>query len=707
MSRFVKPGNTFHQRKNQKSNFQKKPYGKYNHEFNTELNRNMYFIPDARVTQFDLGKIPGQSPQFEQKQKTSLQQILTQPSNSYLYKFVVKLVEHHLWKYPKAKDKFIEYMFSIGHSLDTPGIYATLNKYYLALADEYKIQPQLSEARGQNRARSIDKYIVQATNRLDSSNQINKMPQINKYLDIGCFDGHISKAVGALFNLDRTQIYGVDIKSYQHTSDITFMQYDGKKLPFVDASFELVTCLMTLHHVDPANLEQLIAEITRVLKPGGIVILREHDVGLEQQPVTAAGLDLMHDFYDYVWDANINWSDMGNHATNNYKNHTDWTQLFHKHNMNNHVPANVFRNFQRNPFMAYMCSYVKLATELTPLYRILPDTAVLPRRKYERRPDIARTAIHWGQRKLLLTEIEFLTLATSMKKETPIYVIYAGAAPGTHIPYLSTLFPQIHFELYDPREFNLKLNFSKMINTHVQYFTDETANEWASETHPQKTIFFISDIRTGDTETMTSDDVEARVKIDHAWQKNWYNIIKPCMSMFKFRLPWDDNTTEYLDGQIYIQPYPPTASTETRLIVGAAAGQRIYNNREYEEQLFYFNNYVRETEFSNVLQTIEPQYKNGLTNKYDCAAEVHILEQYLTTMAQPTNQERPRRIAEMSHKIDLQLSTTRTLTSVQPLKQNKKNIMKQMQLQGIIPNNIEFNQNTYNTYVVPNYTKLN
>ena len=37
-------------------------------------------------------------------------------------------------------------------------------------------------------------------------------------------------------------------------------------------------------------------------------------------------------------------------------------------------------------------------------------------------------------------------------------VIYAGAAPGAHIPYLSFLFPKHKFILVDPNEFNFNQN---------------------------------------------------------------------------------------------------------------------------------------------------------------------------------------------------------------------------------------------------------
>ena len=37
--------------------------------------------------------------------------------------------------------------------------------------------------------------------------------------------------------------------------------------------------------------------------------------------------------------------------------------------------------------------------------------------------------------------------------------------------------------------------------------------------------------------------------------------------MLKFRLPWRAGDTEYLDGEVRLQPYAKPRSTETRLLV--------------------------------------------------------------------------------------------------------------------------------------------
>jgi hypothetical protein len=74
---------------------------------------------------------------------------------------------------------------------------------------------------------------------------------------------------------------------------------------------------------------------------------------------------------------------------------------------------------------------------IKPFFRILtedfPEKKYVPRQKFE-----DRTAIHWGQRKLLLSEIEFLTnvcnelVESSKMSRNKIVLIYAGAAPGNY-----------------------------------------------------------------------------------------------------------------------------------------------------------------------------------------------------------------------------------------------------------------------------------
>jgi len=76
----------------------------------------------------------------------------------------------------------------------------------------------------------------------------------------------------------------------------------------------------------------------------------------------------------------------------------------------------------------------------------------LGRLKYNERTGVKKMGCHDGQRKLLLTEIQF---ATNCCRSVD-FIIYAGSAPCTHLPILLELFPTKKFLLIDPRFHDFK-----------------------------------------------------------------------------------------------------------------------------------------------------------------------------------------------------------------------------------------------------------
>jgi len=112
---------------------------------------------------------------------------------------------------------------------------------------------------------------------------------------------------------------------------------------------------------------------------------------------------------------------------------------------------------------------------------------------YRRRENDFKLTLHLGQRKLLLNEILFLTNYGHLSNK----IVYAGAAPGIHIRYLSSLFPDHTFELWDSSPFDDSLNYHKLqgenkkIKIYNEYFADDSAKKYKDEN-----ILFWSDIRT-------------------------------------------------------------------------------------------------------------------------------------------------------------------------------------------------------------------
>jgi hypothetical protein len=67
--------------------------------------------------------------------------------------------------------------------------------------------------------------------------------------------------------------------------------------------------------------------------------------------------------------------------------------------------------------------------------------------------------VHWGQRKLLLSEIDLfnrvaLEMGVEKFKKDKISVVYPGAAHGNHLMILMDMYPNIIFYLWDPARYN-------------------------------------------------------------------------------------------------------------------------------------------------------------------------------------------------------------------------------------------------------------
>ena len=102
-------------------------------------------------------------------------------------------------------------------------------------------------------------------------------------LNIGCGPGTIP--VGLAGAVDPGELHGIDMEESQvdiarataaasGQDNATFQVGDVTKLPFEDEWFDAVHCHAVLMHI-PDTMDVL-AEVMRVLKPGGIVGAREH-----------------------------------------------------------------------------------------------------------------------------------------------------------------------------------------------------------------------------------------------------------------------------------------------------------------------------------------------------------------------------------------------------------------------------------------------
>ena len=260
---------------------------------------------------------------------------------------------------------------------------------------------------------------------------------------------------------------------------------------------------------------------------------------------------------------------------------------------------------------------------------------------------------HWGQKKLLLSEIQFLTnvckkLNTKSLKDYA--VVYVGAADGFHFPILYNLFPELIWILYDPGKFSKESYMhpqKQKVKIFNQFFTDETIKH-AQQNAENRKILFISDIR------VTPKDEQ--VYVDMINQARWGTSIGADFMLLKFRLPYNEpdtfkpinivdlklnkkiinnhdliaKDTIYLKGDVFLQLYHPQYSTELRLFVEKNTNNKYdlqnYDYIEIENKIFNYNTEIRLIadiegyEFLNLI----PGYNKSIEN----IMEYEIIKQY-------------------------------------------------------------------------------
>ena len=223
-------------------------------------------------------------------------------------------------------------------------------------------------------------------------------------------------------------------------------------------------------------------------------------------------------------------------------------------------------------------------------------------------------AVHFGQRKLLLIETLYLIDHANLSKN----IVYIGAAPAVHIPYLAKLFPNNIFYLFDPKPYLIKE--SNQIIIKQEYFDS------GSVTYLNGDFIIISDIRSDINNKMTEKEIDLVIENDMELQASWIKDLRPKSALLKFRLPKSQptNTYQYLGGKLLTQPWAPIDTFESRLVWN---GEPIC-----EYNLFDYQNMMNDEKIQRsriIRHKIPLKRAHGLDYCYDCNREIDIWMKYL------------------------------------------------------------------------------
>lgn len=102
-------------------------------------------------------------------------------------------------------------------------------------------------------------------------------------IDIGGGNGNVLSSLNEHLKLDRSNFICLETKtdwmeSYPFDNDnITYLFWENTCIDMSDQSVDIVICMCSLHHMSDMIVSNLLSEITRILKPNGKLLIKEHD----------------------------------------------------------------------------------------------------------------------------------------------------------------------------------------------------------------------------------------------------------------------------------------------------------------------------------------------------------------------------------------------------------------------------------------------
>jgi len=97
-------------------------------------------------------------------------------------------------------------------------------------------------------------------------------------LDVGCGPGLFDRHVAAAFELHGVDVSPAMVEQARETNpEVGYAVSEPGRLPYDDGRFDLAFAVCVLHHVERADRLPLVRETARVVRPGGLVAVFEHN----------------------------------------------------------------------------------------------------------------------------------------------------------------------------------------------------------------------------------------------------------------------------------------------------------------------------------------------------------------------------------------------------------------------------------------------
>lgn len=120
---------------------------------------------------------------------------------------------------------------------------------------------------------------VKAGHLIDLMGQTFGDPRKLALLDVGCGIGNYHRLLAG----EAGSIAGVDVSdkcldvARERNPGVDYQHFDGTALPFGSSRFDVAFAVCVYHHIPASQQPQLTADVKRVLKPGGLFVIFEHN----------------------------------------------------------------------------------------------------------------------------------------------------------------------------------------------------------------------------------------------------------------------------------------------------------------------------------------------------------------------------------------------------------------------------------------------
>lgn len=177
-----------------------------------------------------------------------------------------------------------------------------------------------------------------------------------------------------------------DKSSLEHP-EITYPPL-GKEI--ADGSVDLVTCIGGMHHTPAERLEPFLESLNQKVSPGGVVLLREHDLSQSDKDIFAMAY-VVHSFVNAADGVPVN---IEQKELRNFKPVPEWNEIMQRHGFTNVSPKGLI--LKDDPTQNALSAYMK--TKLKNLDELHQACAKLP--KERSRVAQYATWIEWGNVRL-------------------------------------------------------------------------------------------------------------------------------------------------------------------------------------------------------------------------------------------------------------------------------------------------------------------